>query len=197
MKLEKSILLNILKQKGIFSHKAIDFLGNKIEIKTYKKSNYLVSLGDICNSIFVIIEGVAHNVIQSNNKDTSYFIGVEGDILTNPNDFVKTPLPLSGQIGIQALTNLKVEQVSYKDIQELYTLYPEIKQVAYNILEGFYIYFFSKYIHMLALTPNERYLAFIKQYHNLSQRIPQKYIASYLGISSESFSRFKVKMLTK
>lgn len=193
---EKSVLLKILKEKGMTSEKALEYLYKRIKIKKYNKKEYLISAGERCNSIFVILEGVAHNLIQSNNKNTSYFIGVEGDVMTNPNDFVKSQIPITGQIGIQAITNLIVEEISYDTIQEVYSLYPETKQVAYNLLEVYYIYFFSKYVYLLALSPRERYLSFIQQNKDLIQRVPLKHIASYLGISAESLSRFRAEGLT-
>jgi hypothetical protein len=44
---------------------------------------------------------------------------------------------------------------------------------------------------MIKMTPRERFLNFIMKNPELLQRVPQKYLASYLNIKPETFSRFK------
>jgi hypothetical protein len=44
---------------------------------------------------------------------------------------------------------------------------------------------------MIKLTPRERFLDFVHKNPELLQRVPQKYLASYLNIQPETFSRFK------
>jgi CRP-like cAMP-binding protein len=49
----------------------------------------------------------------------------------------------------------------------------------------------------LSLTAEERFEKFCKKYTALMQRIPQKQIASYIGVTPEFFSKMKSKMLRK
>ena len=44
---------------------------------------------------------------------------------------------------------------------------------------------------MVKLTPRERFIRFVTKHPELMQRVPQKYLASYLHIKPETFSRFK------
>jgi hypothetical protein len=44
---------------------------------------------------------------------------------------------------------------------------------------------------LLKLSPRERFLKFVHRHPALIQRVPQKYLASYLNIQPETFSRFK------
>ena len=44
---------------------------------------------------------------------------------------------------------------------------------------------------MVKMTPRERFLNFVTKNPELMQRVPQKYLASYLNIKPETFSRFK------
>ncbi len=47
----------------------------------------------------------------------------------------------------------------------------------------------------IALTAEQRYDEFLKKYPALPQRVPQHYIASYLGISPEFLSRLRKRKL--
>jgi len=46
----------------------------------------------------------------------------------------------------------------------------------------------------LSATAEERYLAFLDAYPSIVQRVPQKMLASYLGISPETLSRIRQKL---
>jgi CRP-like cAMP-binding protein len=50
---------------------------------------------------------------------------------------------------------------------------------------------------MLSATAEERYRYFLEQYPDLTKRVPQWMIASYLGITPESLSRIRNNMSTK
>ena len=49
----------------------------------------------------------------------------------------------------------------------------------------------------LSLSAEERFEKFSKKYPDLIQKVPQKQIASYLGVTPEFFSKMKSKMLRK
>jgi hypothetical protein len=46
-------------------------------------------------------------------------------------------------------------------------------------------------IQLVKMTDRERFLNFVKKNPDLMLRVPQKYLASYLNIKPETFSRFK------
>jgi len=46
-------------------------------------------------------------------------------------------------------------------------------------------------IQLVKMSPRERFLNFVTKNHDIMQRVPQKYLASYLNIKPETFSRFK------
>jgi CRP-like cAMP-binding protein len=49
----------------------------------------------------------------------------------------------------------------------------------------------------LSLTAEERFEKFCKRYPTLKQRVPQKQIASYIGVTPEFFSKMKARLLKK
>lgn len=55
----------------------------------------------------------------------------------------------------------------------------------------------NRLIQNLSATAEERYQAFVKKYPSLEQYVPQKYIASYLGITPEFLSKIRRKMMEK
>ena len=49
----------------------------------------------------------------------------------------------------------------------------------------------------ILLSPEERYLKFVKEHPNLLNRVPNKYIANILGITPVSLSRIRKRIATK
>lgn len=60
--------------------------------------------------------------------------------------------------------------------------------------ESMYIHKQTQQIELLSKTAEQRYLEMLEKQPNIIQRTPNKYIASYLGITPESFSRIRKKI---
>jgi CRP-like cAMP-binding protein len=98
------------------------------------------------------------------------------------------------ELFTQALEHTDVLSISY---QHLNMLYKE-SSVGLNIgriaSESLFIHKQSQQIDLLMLTAEERYMKLLKRQPEIVLRTPQKYIASYLGITPESFSRIRKKV---
>jgi CRP-like cAMP-binding protein len=55
-------------------------------------------------------------------------------------------------------------------------------------------HYMNEFVSRLRETPEERYLWLLKERPHIIRRVPQHYIASYLGISSVHLSRIKSKL---
>jgi CRP-like cAMP-binding protein len=67
----------------------------------------------------------------------------------------------------------------------------ELMDVLLNKLRNNVVALNDRIVDLLAATGEERYLRFIGTYPGLVQRLPQKLIASYLGLTPESLSRIR------
>jgi len=50
---------------------------------------------------------------------------------------------------------------------------------------------------LIMQSPRDRFLNFVENHQEVLQRVPQKYLASYLNIKPETFSRFKHLLRTR
>ncbi len=92
---------------------------------------------------------------------------------------------------IQCIENCELAQLSYDDLQILYTEIPQLERFFRIIIQRAYVYFQRRIIDNLSLTAKEKYLNFIKQYPLFEQRVPQYMIASYLGFTPEFLSNIR------
>lgn len=98
------------------------------------------------------------------------------------------------RVAQQALTDCEAWQVSYSQIEALYTQFHDLERLGRKIAERYFLEKEKKELEMALLDAEKRYLIFQQEFSGLQQRIPQYHIASYLGISATQLSRIRKKM---
>jgi CRP-like cAMP-binding protein len=98
--------------------------------------------------------------------------------------------------NIQALEDSKVICLPYETIQFLYARFTSINVFARKLLEKYYADAETR--NFISRMPNahKRYEWFLELYPHLANRVPLKYIASFLGITLETLSRIRSKKKT-
>jgi CRP/FNR family transcriptional regulator, anaerobic regulatory protein len=161
---------------------------------TYKKGAIILQEGETNDRAYYIISGLTRSYYWIADADesrelTSWFFG-EGDLMTIPSSYVfGQPSPEA----IEALENCYVMETKKQDLEALYLKYPELNQQARLISEKAMAMMDERLRNMVGLTAEQRYLAFQKQFAGIENRVPQKYIASFLGIDPSTLSRIRAK----
>ncbi|MFN6944793.1 MAG: Crp/Fnr family transcriptional regulator [Cytophagaceae bacterium] len=98
------------------------------------------------------------------------------------------------EIFTQAIEKSATLSISHKDLNELY----ENSIIGVNIgriaAESLFIHKQTQQIELLSFTAERRYQMLLTKQPDIIKRTPQKHIASYLGITPESFSRIRKKI---
>jgi CRP-like cAMP-binding protein len=148
---------------------------------TVKKNSVLLSEGEICRNIYFVNKGC----LRISNTDEQ---GEEHNILFCPENWWAVDIAsFSGQTSsfysITALEDSDLFYLNHNVLEELYIEIPKFERF-FRILtqNGFYLYQ-QRITSNLSKSAEERYMLFQHQYPNLEQRITQKHIASYLGIT--------------
>jgi hypothetical protein len=81
--------------------------------------------------------------------------------------------------------------LTYEDQESTYLKYPKLERLGRLAITTLFVVKDKWQMQMIKLTPRERFLAFVHKNPHLIQRVPQKFLASYLNIKPETFSRFK------
>ncbi len=87
-----------------------------------------------------------------------------------------------------------MERIDYESLQVGYSLSAHHQKKGRKVAEQLYIKGSQRTFSLITKTAEERYLEFIEEYPNLLQRIPLKYLASYLGVTPVSLSRIRNKV---
>jgi CRP-like cAMP-binding protein len=160
------------------------------EIKL-KKGQHLLRAGDICRNIYFIETGLVryYGIIDGEEK-TNYF-NQEGEFVCDYSSFLpKRP----SMTNIQALEPSTIYAITYDDMQQFYAKVQHGERFGRLGIEDVYVTLISQVNSIYSDPPELRYKRFLEKYPDLGQRVPQYYIASYVGIKPQSLSRIRKRM---
>lgn len=164
-----------------------------LEVKIFKKKDFLLQEGKICNKITFVNNGIMrlfYNVEGVENTIQFFF----GDSWYT--DYASF---LTGQPSIenlQALEESEVVQFKKDDLYKLYDSMPIFEKVGRIFAENAYLSISQLNQMKTNEEPELRYLNLLKTRPELVQQIPQHFIASYLGIKPETLSRIRKRIFT-
>ncbi|MDR2273568.1 MAG: Crp/Fnr family transcriptional regulator [Sphingobacterium sp.] len=156
--------------------------------KEYQKGEYFLREGAVCRYVGFIIRGMMRYYINADGEDKTYGFGKELDFVCNNESFI--PQKPSVQ-RIQALENCKLLVISYDNLQLFYQGIKNGERFGRIIIEQVFIQTLQGLNSFYTDSPELRYEKFIKDYPDLLQRIPQYYIASFVGVKPQSLSRIR------
>jgi CRP/FNR family transcriptional regulator, anaerobic regulatory protein len=165
-----------------------------LEIKKYSKKEFILQEGQVCDKIFFINSGCARDFfnIEGEEKIVQFFFG--DSWFTDYGSF------LTGQPTIENLQSIEpceVVQFKKSDLYNLYVTHPVFERVGRVMAENAFMGLMSLTTMRNNQEPEERYLSLLKKRPELVERIPQHFIASYLGIQPQSLSRIRKRIFEK
>lgn len=186
-----AILKNISKHITLDEKEAGCFT-SLLSYREVKKKENILAEGDRCQFINYVHNGVLRAYYL--DKD-----GNENSIMFAINDWWVTDI-YSFSTGnpavmcIDALENSMIFQLSRNDLERLFGEIPKFERFFRIIMQNSYIREQLRSIQNLSLSAEERYLNFSRKYPDFMQKISQKQIASYLGITPEFLSVIRSKL---
>lgn len=162
----------------------------RTHVSKVPKGKLLHLQGEVCDRIWYLKHGLVHSYYMDDSgtaQQTDWF-AKENNLFTAFNSFLTQTPSLE---SIEVLEPSQLHSILRTDLYELYTLYPELSTIGRVIMEQFLIESNQKLWMMRRESAQQRLNHFQKDSSNLFLRVPQKYIASYLGISQNYLSKLK------
>jgi CRP-like cAMP-binding protein len=92
---------------------------------------------------------------------------------------------------IEAIEPTSLVSINYEGLEQIFSSSAKMERMGRLMITFGMIVKERWQLSMIKLTPRERFLYFVEKNPELLQRVPQKYLASFLNIQPETFSRFK------
>ena len=187
-------LLHILGYIHPLSQEAEAFLRERIIAVSARKRKLILKEGVYCNHIYFLVKGAVRGFRREGQKDITTWIVIEKELVTS---IFSLDNPSPSIENIQALENSELLALTYEDLDLLYQQFPEFNLIARKMLQHYYADA-EKRAFIARLTKAEnKYRHFLMMHPSLANRIPLKYIASYLGMTLETLSRVRKKFKLK
>ncbi|MDY7396451.1 Crp/Fnr family transcriptional regulator [Aureibaculum sp. 2210JD6-5] len=187
-------LIEFLQLSGIdlSSELQQDLLGTLVK-KVYEKGDYFHKEGRVCKELGLLIEGQVALIHLVDGTEFTRWVGIKNTFITSLGSFINEVASIN---GLRFLSDAKVEVMTKKDFDRLLYTYPEFQQFVIRAISQDLVKY--QYLADLFITTKgtERYLKFQEKYPQIVQEIPQKYIASILGMNPRHLSRIRKKLTT-
>ena len=157
----------------------------------------LLKEGEVAKKLFLIEKGCVRVWFNNNGKDVTFQFFFENSTVSSIESFRKNfPSP----VFIETIEPSVIWWIHKKDLDVIIIELNEIPAFRNLFTDTLFERTFAYMKHFFSFikdTPEQRYLNLLKEKPQLIQRVPQHYIASYLGISSVHLSRIKNKLANK
>ena len=156
-----------------------------------KPGEYFLEEGKICRSVAFVEKGLMrYFMTQDGNEKTIYFSS-EGEFVCNYSSFLPGK---PSNVAVQALEETVMYVISKDNLQRLYSGIAMGERFGRLAIEQVFVSSIEQLRSHYTDTPTRRYQQFLDAYPGLVQRIPQYYIASYVGIKPQSLSRIRKRI---
>lgn len=168
---------------------------SKTEVHHYKAKTILLNSGAICKHSYFVNSGILRSFnINDNIVEHVLTFACEGWWI---GDMYSLLSQKPGNLFIEVLEDAEVVLLSKENQEILYREIPKLERFFRILTENSLVANQERLMDNLSLTAEERFEKFCKKYPTLIQKVAQKQIASYLGVTPEFFSKMKSRLLRK
>jgi CRP-like cAMP-binding protein len=159
--------------------------------KNYGAKTTLLKEGEIANHIYFIKSGCIRQWFNKDGKDITFQFFVENQPVSSIESFLYNEPSV---FSIETLEPTIIASMTKENFERVLELYPEVKDAILESLIWRVRVYIKLFLSRIKDTPQERYRELLEKRPDLIQRIPQHYIASYLGITPVSLSRIRNRL---
>jgi CRP-like cAMP-binding protein len=162
--------------------------GHLFKEKTIPAKTILLHEGDVSRYAYFIKQGCLRLWFNNKGKDVTFQFFFENEAVSSVESFRSGEPSL---FSIESIEPATVYMISKKNFEEIFMQNPEYAALIQQTLVKRMSHYSRLFMSYIKNTPEERYRELLKTSPHIIKRIPQHYIASYLGITSVSLSRIR------
>ncbi len=190
----QSILENISKHVALTPQEQELFL-SKTETKPFKAKTILLNAGEVATCTYFVNSGILRSFnINDNIIEHVLHFACEGWWIGDMYSYISGK---PGNLFLEVLEDAEVVIITKENQQQLYQEIPKLERFFRILAENSLVSHQERLMDNLSLTAEERFEKFCSKYPTLIQKVPQKHIASYIGVTPEFFSKMKSRLLKK
>jgi CRP-like cAMP-binding protein len=163
-------------------------VADRLVIRNFDKKQLLVKAGEVEEYLNFTVKGLTRMYFYKNKTEVITNIAKEGEIISSSSSFLSSS---PSNYYVETLEPSTFLSISRQQLEQAYKESPSIERLGRLMTTHFVLQKEEWELECMRLDTKERFLRFVGNNPELLLRVPQKYLASYLNMKPETFSRLK------
>lgn len=187
-------LIETLTNRVQLSAVELDFLRKTAFIRKASKGELLLSEGEVSKAFYFIEKGCVRLFYLADGEEKTAFFYTEGMFVSSYESFTKGK---PAQHNLAAVEPCEFVVFHQNDVEKYLGFSPKFEALARIMMEEELSVYQSMISSFVTMNAEERYLKLLENQPALADRIPQYQLATYLGVSAETLSRIRKRIVSK
>jgi CRP-like cAMP-binding protein len=183
-----SNLLKLFNQIAELDKKEVELIKSSFKPLSLAKGTFFLRAGEVNKNVGFLQKGLVRYFVYKDGEEATFEFTKEGEFIADYQSFNNNAISVQ---NIQAIEDCELLIINYPKVQAIFSTTKNGNLIGRQIIEHRFDVMVSQLLAIYMQSPEERYKNFISQYSDLTQRIPQYLIASYVGVKPPSLSRIR------
>ena len=169
----------------------LEFIASQFKTKTIKKNEFLLTEGETCKDLIFVQNGCLRLYYMQEDFEVSVWFALKHSSAIEIYSFIsETPT----NYFLQAIETTEILYLPKTVLNKLYETHPKLQEMMRKFWEDVILHLLERFTALQRDTAEQRYLDLLNK-PELLQTIPQKYLASFIGVTPTSLSRIKKNII--
>ncbi|WP_020530435.1 Crp/Fnr family transcriptional regulator [Flexithrix dorotheae] len=163
----------------------------KSKVLTFGKGEILVKAGAYCDKSYFLAKGGARTFYLKDGRDVTDWFAFENSFISSINSFF---YEVPSENYIELLEDSTLLVLSKSDIEDLCNKFHDFEKLNKVVFAKTMLQLQERIVSMRFFTAKQKYIALLKSFPKIDQRVQLSHIASYIGITLETLSRLRSRI---
>jgi CRP-like cAMP-binding protein len=152
------------------------------------KGDFFLRAGEVNKHVGFLQKGLVRYFVYKDEEESTFEFTKEGEFVADYQSFNNHTVSVQ---NIQAIEDCEMLIINYANVQFIFNNTKNGNLIGRHIIEHRFDVMVNQLLAVYMQNHEERYERFVENYSDLTQRIPQYLIASYVGVKPPSLSRIR------
>jgi len=183
-----SNLLKLLQRIVDLDKEEEELIKSSFKPLSLSKYDYFLKTDEVNKYIGFLEKGLVRYFVYKDDEESTFEFTKEGEFIADYQSFNNRTTSIQ---NIQAIEDCEMLIINYDNVQTIFNTTKNGNLIGRHIIEHRFDIMVNQLLAIYMQNQEERYKKFVEHYSDLTQRIPQYLIASYVGVKPESLSRIR------
>jgi CRP-like cAMP-binding protein len=160
---------------------------SRFKSRTVKKNEFLLQEGDVCTDLVFVQDGCVRLYYLEADVEISVWFAFKNSSAIDIYSFISEK---PSNNFLQAIEDTEILYLPKTELNQLYQTLPQMQEMMRNFWEDAVLNLIDRFTALQRDSAEQRYRDLMSKPPYL-QKIPQKYLASFIGVTPTSLSRIR------